>query len=120
MEIFTEVTFEAARHLPNAPDGHKCRRMHGHSFRARFLVSGPLDQTAGLVIDYARIEAAVNPVIERLDYHTLNDIPGLENPTTEMLTKWIWDQAKPLLAELTELTLWETPTSACVYRGEDR
>ena len=119
MDIFTDVTFEAARHLPKAPEGHKCRRLHGHSFRARFTVSGPLDAEAGWVIDFDRIAAAVDPVIARLDYHTLNDIEGLDNPTTEMLTRWIWRQAKPLLPELTELTVWETPACACVYRGEE-
>ena len=119
MRIFTEVTFESARHLPNAPEGHKCRRVHGHSFRARFAVEGPLDEDAGWVIDFDKIAAAVDPVVEQLDYHTLNDIEGLANPTTEMLTKWIWDRAKPLLPELVELTVWETPDCACVYTGED-
>ncbi len=118
MEIFKEFTFEAAHDLPNTPDGHKCRRLHGHSFRVRLAVEGDVDPATGWVMDFAEIKAAFHPIWERLDHHYLNDIPGLENPTSEVIAKWIWGQLKPVLPELSEVKLWETCTAGCTYRGD--
>ena len=118
MEIFKEFTFEAAHRLPNVPEGHKCARLHGHSFRIAIHVSGPVGETTGWVMDYSDIQAAFKPVLDRLDHYYLNDIPGLENPTSEIIARWVWIQLKPLLPELSQITLWETCTSGCAYRGE--
>ncbi len=118
MEIFKEFTFEAAHDLPNTPEGHKCRRLHGHSFRVRLAVEGPVDEHTGWVMDFADIKAAFHPIWERLDHHYLNDIPGLENPTSEVIAKWIWAELKPVLPQLSEVKLWETCTAGCTYRGD--
>jgi len=117
MEIFKEFTFEAAHDLPNTPEGHKCRRLHGHSFRVRLAVEGDVDPHTGWVMDFAEIKAAFHPIWERLDHHYLNDVPGLENPTSEVIAKWIWAELKPQLPQLSEVKLWETCTAGCTYRG---
>ena len=119
MEIFKEFTFEAAHRLPNVPPGHKCARLHGHSFRIAIHVRGPVGGETGWVMDFADIQAAFRPIYDRLDHYYLNDIPGLENPTSENLARWIWQRLKPALPQLSQLTLWETCTSGCAYRGED-
>ena len=118
MEIFKEFTFEAAHDLPNTPEGHKCRRLHGHSFRVSIAVSGDVDPVTGWVMDFAEIKAAFKPIWEKLDHHYLNDLPGLENPTSEVIAKWIWGQVKPALPQLSEVKLWETCTAGCTYRGD--
>ena len=117
-EITKEFTFEAAHLLPNVPEGHKCRRLHGHSFKVDIVVRGELDPKLGWVMDYADITKAFKPIWERLDHHYLNEIPGLENPTSEILAKWIWQQLKPLLPELSRVRIHETCTSGCEYRGD--
>ena len=118
MEIFKEFTFEAAHDLPNTPDGHKCLRLHGHSFRVRIAVAGEVDPHTGWVMDFAEIKAAFAPIYKRLDHYYLNDIPGLENPTSEVIAKWIWAELKPVLPMLSEVALWETCTAGCTYRGD--
>lgn len=119
MEIFKEFTFEAAHRLPNVPEGHKCGRLHGHSYRVTLHVSGPVDEDLGWTIDFAEIKRAFKPIYERLDHHLLNEIDGLENPTCENLAKWIWKMLKPDLPLLSKVVTSETCTSGCVYRGED-
>lgn len=118
MDIYKEFTFEAAHHLPNVPDGHKCKRLHGHSFRVEVHVAGPLHPELGWVMDFADLKAAVKPVIARLDHYYLNDIPGLENPTSEVVARWLWQQLKPVLPELSQVVVKETCTSGCIYRGD--
>ncbi|HHX82573.1 MAG TPA: 6-carboxytetrahydropterin synthase QueD [Pseudomonadaceae bacterium] len=117
MQIFKEFRFEAAHLLPNVPDGHKCKRLHGHSFRVEVHVEGPMHAEFGWVMDFADISAAVKPVIARLDHYYLNDIPGLENPTSEVLAAWIWDELLPALPGLDKIVVRETCTSGCVYSG---
>ena len=117
MDIFKVFTVEAAHRLPHVPEGPKCARLHGHSFRIELHLSGPVDPQAGWVMDFADVKAAFKPIYERLDHHYLNDIPGLENPTSEQLAKWIWDQAKPLLPLLSAIVVHETCTSGCRYTG---
>lgn len=119
MEIFREFTFEAAHHLPNTPEGHKCRRLHGHSFRVGLSVTGPVDRHAGWVMDFADIKAAFEPTLQQLDHYNLNDVDGLENPTSENLARWIWQRVKPRLPGLSAVQIWETCTAGCVYRGEE-
>ena len=118
MEIFKAFTFEAAHRLPNVPDGHKCARLHGHSFRVELHVAGEPDPHTGCVMDFADLGRAFQPLLECLDHHYLNDIPGLENPTSERLAQWIWAQLRPVLPQLAEVVVRETCTSGCRYRGE--
>ena len=117
MEIFKEFIFEAAHRLPNLPPDHKCSRLHGHSFRVRIYVEGPVGVNSGWVQDFADIKTAFKPLYDRLDHYYLNDIEGLENPTSEILAVWIWDRLKPLLPLLSRVETFETCTSGCVYRG---
>ncbi len=119
MEIFKEFTFEAAHRLPNTPEGHKCARLHGHSFKVGLYVAGDVDPHTGWVIDFADIKALFKPVLDQLDHYYLNDIKGLENPTSEVIAKWIWQRLKPKLPGLSKVELRETCTAGCVYRGED-
>lgn len=119
MELYKEFTFEAAHRLPNVPEDHKCHRLHGHSFRVKLHVSGPMDEDLGWVIDFAEIKSAFKPIYERLDHHFLNEIEGLENPTSENLAIWIWEMLKPKLPLLSKVETSETCNSGCVYRGED-
>jgi 6-pyruvoyltetrahydropterin/6-carboxytetrahydropterin synthase len=118
MEIFKEFIFEAAHRLPNVPKGHKCRRLHGHSFRAEIHVGGPVDPAMGWVLDFADIKDAFRPFYDQLDHNYLNEIPGLENPTSENIARWIWDAVHPALPGLTRVVVRETCTSGCVYTGE--
>ena len=117
MEIWKEFTFEAAHLLPNLPEGHKCRRLHGHSYRVRVCVEGELDPELGWVVDFADIRSACEPIRQELDHYYLNDIEGLENPTAEVIAKWIWVRLKPSLPGLSKIELNETCTSGCVYQG---
>ena len=118
MEIFKEFTFESAHRLPFVPQGHKCGRLHGHSFKVAIQLSGEIDASTGWIRDFSEIKAIFKPLYEVLDHNYLNDIPGLENPTSEVLATWIWQQLKPLLPELSAIRIHETCTSGCIYRGE--
>ncbi len=119
MEISKTFTFEAAHRLPNAPTGHKCTRLHGHSFRVSLHVRGPVGPHTGWVMDFADIKAAFNPLLIQLDHYHLNEVEGLENPTSENLCRWIWKRVKPNLPQLSKVVVHETCTSKCTYRGED-
>jgi 6-pyruvoyltetrahydropterin/6-carboxytetrahydropterin synthase len=110
--------FEAAHDLPTFPDGNKCRRLHGHSFRFDVVVEGEVPPEKGYLIDYGEIKRVVDPIVRRLDHFYLNEIAGLENPTSEVIAKWIWDQIHPVLPMLAVLILHETCTSTCEYRGK--
>ncbi len=117
MEIYKEFSIEAAHRLPNLADNHKCSRLHGHSFLIRICVEGEVDPDTGWIIDFAEIKKAYKPVFDQLDHHYLNEIEGLENPTSENLAKWIWDRLKPELTLLSKVIIKETCTSGCVYTG---
>jgi 6-pyruvoyltetrahydropterin/6-carboxytetrahydropterin synthase len=116
-EIFREFTFEAAHRLPNVHEGHKCARLHGHSYRVEVHVSGPVGSETGWVQDFGDLKVAFKPLEEQLDHHYLNDVDGLENPTSEVLAKWIWDKLIADLPSLCEVRVRETCTSGCIYRG---
>jgi 6-pyruvoyltetrahydropterin/6-carboxytetrahydropterin synthase len=118
VEIFREFTFEAAHRLPNVPPGHKCARLHGHSYQVAVHVAGDVDADLGWVRDFADIRAAMQPLLDCLDHYYLNEIDGLDNPTSEVLARWIWDRLRPGLPELSQIVVRETCTSGCVYRGE--
>lgn len=117
VRIYREFRFEAAHRLPLVPEGHKCRRLHGHSFRCEVHVSGTVGES-GWVVDFADIKAIVDPVIQRLDHYYLNEVAGLENPTSENLARWLWREIKPHLSILCRVLVSETCTSGCVYEGE--
>jgi 6-pyruvoyltetrahydropterin/6-carboxytetrahydropterin synthase len=118
MNIFRVFTIEAAHRLPNVPDGHKCARLHGHSFRIELHLSGPVDEQRGWVMDFADVRVAFQPTFDALDHHYLNEIPGLDNPTSENLARWIWRQMKPRLPLLSRIVVHETCTSGCVFEGD--
>jgi len=118
MQIFKEFTFEAAHRLPNTPEGHKCRRLHGHSFRVKLYVSGAVDPHTGWIMDFADVKDAFHPIWLELDHHYLNEIEGLDNPTSETVARWIWLRLKPALPALCAVELHETCTAGCLYRGE--
>jgi 6-pyruvoyltetrahydropterin/6-carboxytetrahydropterin synthase len=118
VEIFKTFTFEAAHSLPRVPPGHKCSRLHGHSYSVTVHVSGPVSQATGWVMDFADVSAAVRPILDRLDHQCLNDIDGLQNSTCENLARWIWERLKPGLPSLAKIVIHETDNSGCVYAGE--
>ncbi|MET3962810.1 6-pyruvoyltetrahydropterin/6-carboxytetrahydropterin synthase [Marmoricola sp. OAE513] len=117
-EIYREFTFESAHRLPNVPEGHKCARLHGHSYRVEVHVRGPVGDDTGWVVDFGDLKAAFKPLEDELDHHYLNDIEGLENPTSEVLAKWIWDRLALSLPRLNAVQVRETCTSGCIYRGD--
>lgn len=117
IDLVKEFRFEAAHFLPNVPDGHKCRRMHGHSFRGEVAVRGEIDPHTGWLIDFADLKRAIDPIIARLDHYLLNDIDGLDNPTSELLAVWIWKKLAPSLPMLHRITIEETCANRCHYYG---
>jgi 6-pyruvoyltetrahydropterin/6-carboxytetrahydropterin synthase len=118
VEIFKVFTIEAAHRLPQVPAQHKCSRLHGHSFRIEIHVAGPVAEREGWVMDFADIKRAFKPLYEQLDHHYLNEIEGLENPTSENLARWIWQRVKPKLPLLSRVVIHETCTAGCVHTGE--
>jgi len=117
MKIFKEFHFEAAHFLPNVPPGHKCRNMHGHSYRLILYLEGPVKNPSGWVMDFGEIKKVTAPLIEKLDHHLLNEIEGLENPTVENIAKWIWSNLESKLPLLSEIHLYETQASGCIFSG---
>ncbi len=118
MLLFKEFTFDSAHFLPNVPEGHKCKEMHGHTYRLRVWVEGPLHPQLGWVMDFADLKKVVKPVVESLDHKCLNKLPDLENPTCERIAVYIWDKVKPQLPLLVRVELHETPTSGVIYDGK--
>ncbi len=117
MEISREFTIEAAHRLPNVPPGHKCERLHGHSFRIEVFVTGPVREDLGWVIDYGEVDAAFAPLFDALDHHYLNEIEELDNPTSENLARWVWKRLSPRLPGLSRVVIRETCNTACSYTG---
>ena len=117
MEIFEEFTLESAHRLPRVPAGHKCARLHGHSFRVAIYVRGVVDEATGWVIDFADVAQAFAPLHAQLDHHLLNEVEGLENPTSEHLARWVWEHLKPSLPSLQRVTIFETCDARCEYEG---
>jgi 6-pyruvoyltetrahydropterin/6-carboxytetrahydropterin synthase len=118
MEIYKTFSLEAAHFLPNVPPGHKCRRMHGHSFHIDIYVAGEVDEQVGWLMDFAEIKRAFQPIHDLLDHYCLNEVEGLENPTSENLARWIWRRLKSSLPLLSKVVVRETCTSGCVYAGD--
>jgi 6-pyruvoyltetrahydropterin/6-carboxytetrahydropterin synthase len=117
VSLWKEFRFEAAHLLPHVPPGHKCGRLHGHSFYVEVYVAGVVDEQTGMLVDYADIKAAFAELDDQLDHRYLNELPGLENPTSENIVCWIWQRLKPSLPQLCRLVLRETCTVGCIYEG---
>jgi 6-pyruvoyltetrahydropterin/6-carboxytetrahydropterin synthase len=117
IELRKTFQFEAAHLLPNLPLSHKCRRLHGHSFKVEVVIMGDCDPHLGWVMDYAEISQAFQPLWEQLDHRYLNEVEGLQNPTSEHIAIWIWERLRPVLPALSEVSVAETCTARCVYRG---
>ena len=117
VRLVKTIDFEAAHFLPTFPEGHKCRRLHGHSYKVDIVVEGEVPPEQGYLIDYAEIKVAFEPLKQQLDHSCLNEVEGLTNPTSEMIAKWIWDRLKPRLPLLAEVVIHETCSSRCEYRG---
>jgi len=117
LELATNFTFEASHRLPHAPEHSKCRRLHGHSWKVEVQVRGPLEERTGWVIDFDDIKRACEPIYDALDHRHLNDIDGLDNPTSEHIALWIWERLAPDIPGLSAVVIHETCTARCVYRG---
>ena len=117
-EIVKTFYFEAAHHLPNVPPGHKCGGMHGHSYRVDVHVTGPVDPEVGWVMDFGDLKRTVAPIIDLLDHKLLNEVPGLANSTSEMIAAFLWERIATDVPGLSAITVWESDTSRCVYRGQ--
>lgn len=117
-ELSRSFRFEAAHRLPDAPPGHRCGRLHGHSFSVEVRIEGEADRRSGWVMDYGDIKERATPIIEQLDHTYLNEIGGLENPTAENLARWLWERLAPALPGLSAIVVHETCTTGCVYRGD--
>lgn len=118
MQIFKSFTIDAAHKLTGVPEGHKCGRVHGHTFTIEIHACGEVDSTTGWVVDFSDVGKIFKPIHDQLDHNYLNDIPGLENPTSENIAKWIWPRLKPSLPQLCRIVIKESPSSACIYDGD--
>jgi 6-pyruvoyltetrahydropterin/6-carboxytetrahydropterin synthase len=117
VELEKTFRFEAAHLLPNVPADHKCRRLHGHSFRVDVAAAGEVDEKVGWFVDYADLKEAFQPLMDALDHRYLNDVEGLANPTSEKLAAWIWERLAPRVPGLTRITVQETCEARCHYHG---
>lgn len=117
MIIYKIFTFDSAHYLPNVPQGHKCGGMHGHTYTLKVFISGSPGANSGWIIDYTDLKSRIKPFLDILDHKVLNEIPGLENPTSENLAIWLWRMIKPIFPDLMRIELNETPTSGVIYEG---
>ncbi len=118
MKITQAFSFEAAHFLPNVAPTHRCRGMHGHSYRVELKLEGPVDPKTGFVVDFFTIEKAVEPLRAELDHHCLNEIVGLENPTAENIAVWIFQRIKKALPQLASVIVHETKDCYAEYEGK--
>jgi len=117
MEIFISFSFDAAHRLPNLSEGHKCSQLHGHTFQVEIHVCDDLDKDKGWLVDFSELKKICQPIIDCLDHSYLNEIEGLENPTSEMIAKWIWNRVRPKLSILSKVVVQESPQSGAIYTG---
>ena len=117
MDIFKKFSIEAARSLPNLTKNHPCRNIHGHSFKVKIVVRGRVNKNTGFVMDFSEIDEAFKPLLDQLDHKYLNDVPGLENPSSENMCQWIWSRLKPKLPSLHKIIIKETESTGCSYKG---
>ena len=118
VRLVHEFRFEAAHWLPKVPAGHKCARLHGHSYRIEVAVAGPVNEETGWFIDYQRLYDVWTPIFAQVDHHCLNELAGLENPTSEVLARWLWERFSTALPDALErITVFETHDARCEYEG---
>ena len=117
MKIFKSFTFDSAHFLPNVPEGHKCKNVHGHTYRLTVFLEGELEPHLDWVIDFAELKKVINPILDEIDHKLLNDIEGLENPTCEIIAIWLWDRIKDKMPLLIKIELYENTTSGAIYEG---
>lgn len=117
VRLFRELRFEAAHRLPKVPAGHKCARLHGHSFKVELAVYGPVNPETGWLIDFGELDRLWQPLHDQLDHNYINEIEGLENPTSENLARWLWERLKPAVPELERIIVHETCDARCEYEG---
>lgn len=120
MEIYISMSFDAAHRLPNVPAGHKCGNLHGHTFLVEVHVDGEVDERTGWVVDFGDIKQVAKKHIGQLDHVYLNDIEGLENPTSERIAIWLWDRIQTELTGLARIVVKESPQSGATYTGGPR
>ncbi len=118
VSLSQQFIFDASHRLAHLPADHPCHNLHGHTYTVIIEVSGEVDETSGFLIDYREIYRVVKPLIDQLDHRHLNDVPGLEKPTTEIIARWLWQQLKPSLPILNSISISETPFTRCTYRGD--
>jgi len=118
VRLVKEYRFEAAHLLPKVPPGHKCQRLHGHSFKIELTVAGPVNPETGWFIDYGDLDDVWAPLYDMLDHHYLNEVEGLDNPTSENLARWLWERIRPKLPQLSRVTVHETCDARCEYEGD--
>lgn len=118
MILYKDFTFDSAHFLPNVPDGHKCKELHGHTYHLRVFVKGAVKKEEGWVIDFTALKGVISPIIKLIDHKLLNNIEGLQNPTSELLAIWFWERIKPQIPELCKIELKETPSSGVIYEGD--
>ncbi len=118
MKIAQAFTFEAAHRLPKVAPTHRCHALHGHSYRLELRLEGPVDPDSGFVVDFFAIENVFQPILASLDHTYLNDIPGLDNPTAELIAKWVWEKIKPDLPLLAAVVCYETPDCWAAFEGD--
>ena len=118
VRLVHEFRFEAAHRLPKVPEGHKCARLHGHSYKIEVAVAGPVDPNTGWFIDFQHLYDAWAPIHDVLDHHYLTEVEGLENPTSEVLAGWLFARLRKPLPSLERITVWETCEARCEYEGK--
>ncbi|MEC7264363.1 MAG: 6-carboxytetrahydropterin synthase QueD [Bacteroidota bacterium] len=118
MILFKQFKFDSAHFLPNVPEGHKCRGLHGHTYQLTLYFEGKIDEKLGWIMDFSEIKRAVDPIIECIDHKLLNEVEGLENPSCELIAIWLWDKIRLKVPQLSRIKLFETPTSGVIFEGE--
>lgn len=118
MILFKQFKFDSAHFLPNVPEGHKCRGLHGHTYQLILYFEGKIDEKLGWIMDFSEIKRVVDPIIECIDHKLLNEVEGLENPTCELIAIWLWDKIRLKIPQLSRIKLFETPTSGVIFEGE--
>lgn len=114
-ELKQHFRIESARYLTGLEPSHPCSKMHGHSFKITLSIIGDLDPQKGWVIDYHEITKVMKPLLDQLDHKVLNEVSGLENPTSELLAKWIYRKTKSHIPGLKSVNVSETDSTECIY-----
>ena len=119
MIVYRSFRIHASRFLPNLKDDHICKRMHGHTFNITIYINGKVDKKTGFVIDFYDVDQLFNKYIHnKIDHKVLNEVKGLENPTSEHLTKWIWDNLLPHISNLYQIKVSEDFGTGIIYKPE--